>query len=178
MAQPASRVNEISADAARTKAKYPTRIDLDAATRTKLISLLNQQLADTFDLLSQTKQAHWNVKGMNFIALHKLFDEFAAEVTEHVDEIAERVTSLGGAAHGTVRIAAQNSRLAEFPLEGIDCHGAVEQLSQRYATVAASTRQAIAAADALGDADTADLFTAVSRSLDKNLWFLEAHLQA
>jgi starvation-inducible DNA-binding protein len=174
----ASKVADISPDAARTRAKYETQIDLPAGSRSQVIALLNQQLADTFDLLSQTKQAHWNVKGMNFIALHELFDKFAGEVAVYVDDIAERVTSLGGSAHGTVRIAARNSRLTEFPLEGLDSENAVIELSKRYAELAASTRKAIAVADELDDADTADLFTGISRGLDKSLWFLEAHLQA
>jgi starvation-inducible DNA-binding protein len=178
MTQPATKVTAISADAARTKAKYTTQIDIPADKRTQSIAILNQQLADTFDLLSQTKQAHWNVKGMNFIALHELFDKFAAEVTVYVDDLAERVTSLGGSAHGTVRIAARNSRLTEFPLEGIDCETAVQELSKRYAELAASTRKAIDITADLGDADTADLLTGISRGLDKSLWFIEAHLQA
>ncbi len=178
MAHVPSKVTELSPDAKRSKAKYESSIDLPIAKRSQAIALLNQQLADTFDLQSQTKQAHWNVKGIQFIALHELFDQFATELTGHVDEIAERVTSLGGAAHGTARIAARNSRLEEFPLEGIDCETAVRELARRYAMLAASTRLAIDTADDLGDADSADLFTAVSRSLDKNLWFLEAHLQA
>lgn len=155
---------------------FKTSIDLPAKTRESVIALLNQQLADTFDLLSQTKQAHWNVKGMNFIALHKLFDELVDTLEDQVDEIAERVTALGGLAMGTARMAAANSTLPEFPAvtAGEDV---VKALVERYAALAKSTRAAIDTADKAGDADTADLFTGVSRDLDKHLWFLEAHLQ-
>ncbi|HUN08530.1 MAG TPA: DNA starvation/stationary phase protection protein Dps [Aggregatilineales bacterium] len=155
---------------------FKTSIDLPAKTRESVIVLLNQQLADTFDLLSQTKQAHWNVKGMNFIALHKLFDELVDTLEDQVDEIAERVTALGGLAMGTARMAAANSTLPEFPTvtAGEDV---VKALVERYAALAKSTRAAIDTADKAGDADTADLFTGVSRDLDKHLWFLEAHLQ-
>ncbi len=156
---------------------YATRIDLPAATRDKVIALLNQQLADTFDLFSQIKQAHWNVKGLHFIALHELFDKLAEETEDYVDDIAERATALGGVAIGTARAAGKVSRLPEFPLEGVPGKAAVEALVERYALLAASTRKAIETSGAAGDADTSDLFTGVSRGLDKSLWFLEAHLQ-
>lgn len=156
---------------------HATRIDLPEESRASLIKLLNQQLADTLDLATQIKQAHWNVKGMNFIALHELFDGFANEVRDHVDSIAERVTTLGGTALGTARVAAAGSRLAELPLGGLPGKVAVEALAERYAQLAGSTRKAIDTADQLGDPTTADLLTEVSRGLDQNLWFLEAHLQ-
>jgi starvation-inducible DNA-binding protein len=157
---------------------HKTSIDLDSETREQIVTLLNQQLADTFDLYSQTKQAHWNVKGAQFFQLHELFDKLAAETLVYVDDIAERVTTLGGTALGTSRMAAAASRLAEYPTNVIGSQESVKALVERYANLAASTRAAIDASDNLGDADTADLFTGVSRGLDKSLWFLEAHLQA
>jgi starvation-inducible DNA-binding protein len=156
---------------------FPTRIDLAADARPKLIALLNQQLADTKDLQTQTKHAHWNVKGPNFIALHKLFDELAEQLDEYADEIAERATALGGVASGTARAVAANSRVPEFPADAFDWKAVVTALADRYANLAKSTREAIDRGDDLGDQDTADLFTEVSRGLDKSLWFLEAHLQ-
>ncbi len=157
---------------------FKTRIDLPVAGREKLIALLNQQLADTFDLYGQSKQAHWNVKGPQFFQLHELFDDLAEELLEYVDLIAERATALGGTALGTIRMAGAVSRLAEYPLDAGGSMQHVEALAERFAALAATTRSAIAAADDLGDADTADLLTEVSRGLDKSLWFLEAHLQA
>ena len=156
---------------------YATRIDLPAAARTKSVSLLNRQLADLVDLFTQIKQAHWNVKGMHFIALHELFDKLAEEAEDYVDDVAERVTTLGGVALGTARVAAGASHLPEFPLSGVPGKAAVEALVERYALLAASTRKVIETAAVLGDADTSDLFTGISRGLDKSLWFLEAHLQ-
>ena len=155
---------------------FPTRNDLSLEVRQQMADLLNQSLADLFDLYSQTKQAHWNVKGMHFIALHELFDDLAAGLLPHIDAVAERATALGGTAHGTARMAAGSSKLAEFPLDLKGSHAFVETLADRYGTAANSTRKAIDAADEAGDADTADLFTEVSRDLDKSLWFLEAHL--
>lgn len=164
--------------ATTSAAVNPTRNDLAAAARGSMVDLLNQQLADTSDLFSQVKQAHWNVKGKQFIALHELFDDLAGGLTGYIDDIAERAVQLGGNATGTVRMAAEASRLPEFSAEAIDGIDAVTALADRFAALAASTRAAIDAATEAGDADTADLMTEVSRGLDKSLWFLEAHLQA
>lgn len=156
---------------------FPTRNNIPAENRAKLVSLLNQHLADLFDLMSQTKFAHWNVKGPNFYQLHKLFDELAEGVEGHVDEVAERVTALGGVATGTARQAAASSRLPEFPAgvhKGMDV---VAALADRFAAAGNAAREAIDKADELEDKDTADLFTQVSRDLDQSLYFLESHLQ-
>ena len=157
---------------------FSTRIDLPPASRESAIALLNQHLADTFDLGSQIKQAHWNVKGPNFIALHELFDDLAESVEEYVDLIAERATALGGYALGTARMAAAASRLPEYPVEAVDGKQHVEALVARFAALGKTTRAAIDASNEFSDADTADLFTEVSRGIDKHLWFLEAHLQS
>ena len=156
---------------------FPTRNDLPADARTKLVALLNQQLADSIDLYSQTKHAHWNVKGPTFIALHELFDKLAEDLEDPIDDIAERATALGGSVSGTVRQVATTSRLTEFPGDTFLGQAVVEALAVRYAELAKSTRAACEKANQLHDADTADLFTNVSRKLDKSLWFLEAHLQ-
>jgi len=157
--------------------QFNTSIDLAEGTREQLIELLNQRLADTFDLYSQTKQAHWNVKGMQFIALHELYDELAEHLLAFVDTIAERATALGGYAAGTARMAAANSQLAEWPQDATDSRTTIEALVERYAAYGKSVRAAIDTAEEAGDTDTADLFTEVSREIDKSLWFLEAHLQ-
>lgn len=156
---------------------FKTRHDLNQKVRGHVVALVNQQLADTFDLLSQVKQAHWNVKGPNFIALHELFDSFAGHLTSAVDDIAERATALGGVALGTARLAAKHSRLPEYPLEAVNGEAHLNALAERFAALAASTRSAIDQAAKLDDADTADLFTGISRQLDKDLWFIESHLQ-
>lgn len=155
---------------------YPSRIDLSIDTRTKVVEILSKTLATTLDLKTQTKQAHWNVKGLNFYSLHELFDEIASELEEYVDMVAERITALGATAMGTTRIAAANSLLPEYPLEAVEGHEHLEALSDRFATYAAHLREAIEQTDSEGDADTADLYTEISRTIDKRLWFLEAHL--
>jgi starvation-inducible DNA-binding protein len=160
----------------KTKTLYKTEISLNADTRAKMIELLNQQLADAFDVYSQTKQAHWNVKGMNFISLHELFDATAAGVLVFVDMIAERITALGGVANGTVRMAAQHSQIKEF---ADDIHGGeayVREVAQKVGHFANTSREAIDTATDAGDQATADLFTEIVRDLDKQLYFLESHL--
>ncbi|MEK0181068.1 MULTISPECIES: DNA starvation/stationary phase protection protein Dps [Microcoleus] len=157
---------------------YPTRIDMPAETRSQIVGLLNATLATTLDLKTQVKQAHWNVKGMDFYQLHLLFDEMATELEDYVDTVAERVTALGGLAVGTARTAAADSILPEFPFDILDGKEYVTALADRYAPYAKHLRVAIDKTGELGDADTADLYTEISRTIDKRLWFLEAHLQA
>jgi starvation-inducible DNA-binding protein len=156
---------------------FTTHIDIPAEKREGLIRTLNASLADTFDLFSQIKQAHWNVKGKDFIQLHLLFDEIAAEIEEFVDKIAERVTTLGGYATGTVRMAAASSSLPEYPTDVVEGMKHVAALVERFGQYAAEVREAIDSTDELGDPTTADLYTEISRKVDMRLWFLEAHIQ-
>ncbi len=155
----------------------PTKNNVDPATRKTLIELLNERLADLIDLQLQAKQAHWNVKGPNFIALHELFDEIAEGVEEHVDNVAERLVALGGIAEGTLAAVAGRTKLATYPLTITGSREHVDALSTALATAGKLIRAGIEQANTIGDADTADLFTNVSRDLDKKLWFVEAHLQ-
>lgn len=157
---------------------HKTKIDIPKNKREKLIGILNQSLADAADLKSQAKQAHWNVKGPSFIALHELFDQVSTEMDTHVDDLAERVTTLGGVAMGTVRLAAENSSLSEYPHEISDGTAHVDALSSAMADFGKKVRANIDVTDELDDKDTADLYTGISRSIDKLLWFVEAHNQA
>ena len=157
---------------------FKTKNDLPEATRVKAVELLNARLADCIDLQTQTKQAHWNVKGPNFITLHELFDKINEEVEDYVDDIAERAVQLGGVAEGTARTVAKRSTLPEYPAKAADGRSHVEALSSALAVFGTSVRKGIDQANELGDLDTADLFTEVSRGIDKWLWFVEAHLHA
>ena len=157
---------------------FKSKNDLSETTRVKAVELLNARLADCIDLQTQTKQAHWNVKGPHFIGLHELFDKINEGVEDYVDDLAERVVQLGGVAEGTARAVAKRSSLAEYPAKAVDGRGHVEALSSVLAAFGAAARRAIDQANELGDLDTADLFTEVSRGIDKWLWFVEAHLQA
>ena len=154
---------------------FKTKNDLPECIRIKAVELLNAQLADALDLQTQIKQAHWNLKGPQFIALHELFDKINEDVEDYVDDIAERAVQLGGVAEGTARMAAQRSSLGEYPTNAVEGRAHVEALSSALAAFGKSVRKAI---DDSNDLDTADLFTEISRGIDKWLWFVEAHLQA
>lgn len=152
-----------------------TKHGLDAETRQSAVELLNARLADVIDLELQAKQAHWNVKGPNFIGLHELFDQVAAAAAKYKDEIAERAVVLGGVAVGTAHAVVERTTLAPYPVEAQDWHSHVECLSAALAKFGTALRQAIEDADELEDAVTADLFTEVAHDIDKYMWFVEAH---
>src|ERR1700678_4693296 len=156
---------------------YKTKIDMSEKLRRNVNTILNDRLADAIDLQSQVKQAHRNVTGSTFTALHELFDKSSDVVLEQIDEIAERVTSLGGTAEGTVAVAAKRSKVKNYPLSIPAGKDHLFYLSTQLSVFGKSVRAAIDDTDKLGDADTADLFTGISRETDKYLWFLEAHLQ-
>lgn len=157
---------------------HPTRIDLTEKTRRKVIATLNARLADAIDLQTQAKYAHWNVKGPHFIALHELFDDVAENIEEHIDTIAERITTLGGRADGSLDRVAKRTSLKPYPEDVSEGPAHVDALATALGDFGKRVRKAIDEAAKLGDAGTSDLYTGVSRDVDKYLWFLEAHLQA
>lgn len=157
---------------------YETENDIPQKRRRELNALMNQRLADAVDLQMQLKQAHWNVKGPSFIGLHELFDKVDAAVEAYVDTIAERIVQLGGIAEGTVRVAAARTRLEEYPLTISDGMAHVAAVAKALSTFGHEARKTINQANELDDADTADVFTEISRGIDKWLWFVEAHSQA
>jgi len=157
---------------------HKTRNDLALDVRTSVSRLLNSRLASAIDLYLQTKHAHWNVKGPSFIALHELFDKLGEELEEHIDDIAERAVTLGAVAEGTTHVVAERTQLAKYPTPIIEGLAHVDALANAYAAFGKSVREAIDETSQVGDADTSDLFTGISRGIDKSLWLLEAHRQA
>ena len=157
---------------------YETENDISLQRRLELNALMNQRLASAVDLQMQMKQAHWNVKGPSFIGLHELFDKVDEAVESYVDMIAERIVQLGGVAEGTVRVSAARARVEEYPLTLADGLAHVEAVAKALSTFGEEARHTIDQADELDDADTADMFTEISRGIDKWLWFVEAHSQA
>lgn len=155
---------------------HPTRNDLPETTRAAMVDLLNRQLATAIDLALQAKQAHWNVKGPHFIALHQLFDQVHGEGLAWVDDIAERAVQLGGVADGTLAGVRDRSTLPPWHLANAQGRECVEALANALATFGRGVRAASDEAGEAGDADTSDLFTGISRGADKMLWFVEAHL--
>lgn len=156
---------------------YETRNDLTETIRLKIIELCNSRLADSIDLQTQCKHAHWNVEGPTFIALHKLFDEVNEDIEEYVDLVAERIVQLGGIAEGTARVAAKRSNLAEYKVETNGGMDHVRSLASSLASYEKLARAAISTSAELNDADTADIFTEIFRGVDKWLWMVEVHLQ-
>jgi starvation-inducible DNA-binding protein len=156
-------------------ATHATLNDLPESTRSQVIDLLNQRLADAIDLELQSKQAHWNVKGPQFIALHKLFDEIHAAADEYVDLLAERIVQLGGVAEGVTAIVAERSELPQYPINISSGEEHVWALSNALASFGERIRRAIDETDELGDTDATDICTEISRGVDKWLWFVEAH---
>lgn len=156
---------------------HKTRIALESNARKVSIEVLNARLADAIDLALITKQAHWNLKGPQFIAIHEMLDQFRASLNGHVDTIAERAVQLGGMAQGTSQVVAEKTTLKPYPTDISRTKDHLAALIERYGSVANAVREAIDQTDEAGDATTADIFTAFSRDLDKSLWFLEAHVQ-
>ena len=157
--------------------KHSTLNSLKSNAKKVSIELLNARLADAIDLALITKQAHWNLKGPQFIAIHEMLDGFRATLDVQVDTVAERAVQLGGMAFGTSQTVAGNTTLKPYPTDISKTKDYRAALNESYGTVANAVRAAIDESDEAGDADTADIFTAFSRDLDKNLWFLEAQVQ-
>ena len=166
----------MSAEASRVR-HHQTRNNLPSNARQVAVDLLNARLADGLDLALITKQAHWNLKGLQFIAIHEMLDGFRKEQDEFNDTMAERIAQLGGTAFGTAQDITRSSQLAPYPTDIYAIEDHLAALIDRYAVTANAVRASIEAADEAGDADTTDIFTQVSRGLDKQLWFLEAHTQ-
>src|SRR5262249_28483994 len=140
------------------------------------VAILNTRLADSIDLMHQAKQAHWNVKGPSFMALHKLFDEVVDAAEAYMDLLAERIVQLGGTAEGTIQVATTRTGLEAYPCMVTEEWDHVETLASVLATYGRGIRRAIEQTDELGDKDTADICTEISRGVDKYLWLVEAHL--
>jgi starvation-inducible DNA-binding protein len=157
---------------------YTTHLDLHQHVRKESIRLLQARLSDALDLEAQTKQAHWNVKGPNFIQLHELFDRIHTVVEEFVDTLAERIVTLGGVADGRVQTTAQTSSLLEYALRATGGEAHLQAIAAALGQFGKLARRDIDLATEAGDADTEDLFTQISRETDKQLWLVEAHLQS
>jgi starvation-inducible DNA-binding protein len=163
----------------QTKGAHLHKTNNDLKNNAKAVSmqLLEARLADSIDLGLVTKQAHWNLKGPQFIGIHLMLDKFRDEQDEWTDSIAERIVQLGGTARGTVQEVEERTKLKPYPTDIYAIADHLAALIERYAACANAIRKNIDDADEAGDKDTADLFTEVSRGLDKQLWFLEAHTQ-
>lgn len=156
--------------------EFPSHVNLSKSTRTELVALLNEQLARSMDLFTQTKQAHWNVKGRDFYSVHLLLDEVAKHLRHQADALAERAVTLGGYAEGTARMVGKRSDLPEYDVKAVDCEAHVRLVAERLARYAAGLREGIDRCEELEDPSCADLLTTTLNEVEKDMWFLEAHL--
>ena len=172
-----NRVLQHPGEAKSDERQFESKVNVPEKNRRTLIDLLNARLSDTIDMQTQAKFAHWNVKGEDFYQLHLLFDSIAEHVENAVDLIAERVTALGGRANGTARQVAANSSIEEYDLNVMHGMDHVRALLKSLASVANASREAIKQCASLGDDATADVFTEIVRAADKDIYFLQSHLQ-
>lgn len=156
---------------------FKTQNNIPSNSKKAVIDMMNKALAATIDLALIVKQAHWNVKGSRFIAVHEMLDGFRDTLDEHADEIAERVAQLGGTAYGTTQTVAEATVLKPYPTDIYTVEDHIDALINAYGEAANLVRKYVDETAEAGDADAADILTAASRTLDKNLWFLEAHIQ-
>jgi len=164
--------------ATATVRTYPSSVGVPDKNRQAIIALLNQHLANSTDIHSQVKWSHWNVKGKDFYQLHLLFDSIATHIEDHIDTIAERIAALGGVANGTVREATAKSAIPEADLAAADGPTILKFLVHNVGHYTNAMRTAVHEAGDLEDDITVDLFTTITRELDKDLWFIEAHIQS
>lgn len=156
---------------------HETRISLPEKERIEITGMMNITLASLLDLYGQVKHAHWNVKGPEFISLHLLFDKIAEEVENEADTVAERITALGGTALGTIQEVAKNTKLRVYPTDIFAAKDHIEHLTHNFAILGELAREHIDATDELDDMGTNDVYIELVRMLDKNLWFIQAHVQ-
>lgn len=157
---------------------YPNRVALPDDAKAKIVEVMNRKLAAAFDIYSQAKFAHWNVKGLNFYQLHLVFDHVADAIFPHIDAIAERITTLGGVANGTVRMAAAFSPLGPYNVEAITGPEHLEALSDALGAYCKELRDASDDIDELKDEPSSDFFKQLVVEAEEELYFLESHIEA
>jgi starvation-inducible DNA-binding protein len=160
------------------KRMYETRVALSPEVKQKVVEVMQERLAEALDMYSQAKFAHWNVKGVNFYQLHLVFDSVAETIFPQIDEIAERLTQLGGVANGTVRQAAAASKIPEYNVELIKGMDHVYALANALGHYCAELREASDKIDEIGDEPTSDFFKQLVVEAEEQLYFLESHLEA
>jgi starvation-inducible DNA-binding protein len=160
------------------KRMYKTRIALPDEAKAKVVEVMQERLAEALDMYSQAKFAHWNVKGDNFYQLHLVFDSVAESIFPQIDEIAERLTQLGGVANGTVRQAAMVSKIPEYNVELIAGMEHVCALADALGHYCKELREASDKIDDIGDEPTSDFFKQLVVEAEEQLYFLESHLEA
>jgi len=154
----------------------PTALDMATENRKKLAAILNQTLADMSDLKSHAKQAHWNLRGENFVSYHKLADKVADEADAAADSVAERCAQIGGYVYGLLSHAAKNTTVPAFPEDVNDEEDCMDALLESVSHICGTCRKNIAATQDLSDYATSDMYIDITRAFDKLAWMLNASL--
>ena len=157
---------------------YKNRVALPEDIKKDVVQRMQVTLASASDMYSQSKFAHWNVKGDNFYQLHLVFDHVAKVIGKQADPIAERITQLGGVANGTARQAANFSIIPEYAIDTVAGMDHVKALSDSLGKYCACLRNASDEIDDLGDGPTSDFYNQLIVDAEEQLYFLESHLEA
>jgi starvation-inducible DNA-binding protein len=157
---------------------YHNRVALTDEQKKKTVAVMQERLAESLDMYSQAKFAHWNVKGYNFYQLHLVFDSVADHIFPQIDAIAERITQLGGVANGTVRQAANGSLIPEYNITLIAGMDHVNALADALGCYCQALREASDKIDEIGDEPSSDFFKQLVVEAEEQLYFLESHLEA
>lgn len=138
---------------------------------------LGKILADEFVLYTKTRKAHWNVVGIDFYAKHTFFEKQYAELEEIVDEVAERIRTLGHFPPASLKEFLELTHLSEKYTDKNDSAGFIKELLSDHESILIHLRENINDyADALKDAGTSDYITGLMETHEKMAWMLRSHL--
>ena len=153
-------------------------IGLSEEDRKGVIGILSKVLADEYLLFTKTRNYHWNVVGPHFHDLHKFFESQYEEVDGKIDEIAERIRSLGGNTISTMAEFIQHTRLEENPDKYNDAKTMVSQLLADHETIIRNLRKDVSVCfDKYHDIGTQDFLTGLIEDHEKMAWMLRAVIE-
>lgn len=141
----------------------------------KLHPLMNQQLTNWTVLYTKLHNYHWYVKGPNFFTLHEKFEEFYTETATYIDEIAERLLTIGGKPVATLKETLEVATIEEAK-GGETANEMVKIILQDFTTLTNDIEQLLEVAGDANDEETADLFLGIKATLEKHIWMLQAYL--
>ena len=153
-------------------------IGLNDKQRGGAITVLNTLLGDEYVLYTKTRRFHWNVTGQNFSELHAFFEAQYEELSDIVDQVAERVRALDGMAAGSLEEFLKLTHLPEEPNKKFDAKGMIAALLADHESIAQHLRQDLSAVqEKSGDVGTADFLTGLMQLHEKMAWMLRSYLK-
>ncbi|SFE71889.1 Dps family protein [Thermoflexibacter ruber] len=155
-----------------------TKIGISAENLQAVTQILAKILADEFVLYTKTRNAHWNVEGKDFYSVHKFFEDQYEALDEIIDDVAERIRSLGHYAPATLKNYLQLTHLTEQAREKNDSEGFIRELLQDHQSIIIYLRENINRfANDYHDLGTSDFITGLMESHEKMAWMLRSHLK-